>query len=119
MKNSRVEYLNIEQETKILESLKERLIKSCIDFNPKCDNFVFENDIQGNYIFCLLTCDTKSEMMPVMYRMLTVYAYESNTDLYFDGNVLGTNSYTIEDVKQKTVNSLEYDLKKIKAATNK
>lgn len=117
MKTSRIEYLNIEQENKILESLKQRLIKSCTDFNPKATNFVFENDIQGNYIFCLLTCDTGSEIMPLMYRMLTVYAYEPKTDLYFDGNVLGNNPYTLEDVKQKTITSLSYDLKKIKEAT--
>lgn len=118
METSRIEYLNIEQENKILESLKQRLIKSCIDFNPKASNFVFESEIQGNYIFCLLTCETKSEMMPLMYRMLTVYSYAPKTDLYFNGNVLGTNPYTIDDVKQKTINSLQYNLKKIKESTN-
>lgn len=117
MNTSQIEYFTIEQQNIVLNSLEKRLIKSCIDFNDKANNFVFEYDIKDNFIFCLLTCNTGSKIMPTMYRMLTVNAYSPTTDIYFDGNVC--SGYTLNDVKEKTFNSLTYDLNKIKTALNK
>lgn len=111
MENSRIEYLTKEVETKIIKSLEDRLIKSCTDYNDKAINFKFEYDIVNNYIFCLMICDTQSECFPKMYRMLTVYAYSTYKDIYFDGNVAG--GYTLEDVKKKTlayVNMIQRDI---------
>lgn len=110
-KESKIDYLTIEVENNILESLKSRLIESCVKFNPEVHNFKFEYDIVNNYIFCLLTCDTGSKYFPIMYRMLTVSAYSTYTDVYYDGNVAG--GYILDDVKKKTlayVNSIQKDI---------
>lgn len=117
METSRIEYFTVEMENMTLESLKNRLIKSCTDFNQTSNNFKFEYDIKGGYIFCLLTCDIDSKCFPTMWRMLTVNAYESWTNIYYDGNVSG--SHTLEDVKQRTINHLNHDLNKIKIALSK
>jgi hypothetical protein len=108
MKN--IDYLTENQTAQVIENLKNRLIKSCIDFNPKANNFVFEYDIINNCVFCLLTCDTGSEIMPKMYRMLTKDTFNP-LDIYFDGNV--SSGYTLQDVKDRTkqyVNSIAKDI---------
>lgn len=99
-----------------LEVVRERLIKSCTDFNTSSKNFVFEYEVKNNFIFCLLTCDIDSKLMPKMQRLLTVNIYEPQKDIYFYGNVV--SGYTLEDVKQRTINSLMYSLNQIKKALN-
>ena len=108
-----IEYFTETMQENYINRLKERLIKSCIEFNPKVTDFVFDYDIKNNYIFCLLTCNTNSKVMPVMYRMLTVNAFQFQ-DIYFDGNVC--SGYTLNDVKQRTkqyVNSISKDINEI------
>ncbi len=109
----KISYLNENQQSNVIESLKNRLIKSCIDFNENSKNFIFEYDIKNDYIFCFLTCDTESELMPKMYRMLTKNAFILS-DIYFDGNV--SSGYTLQDVKDRTkqyVNSIAKDINKM------
>jgi len=117
MENSKIEYFTQNMEDITLESLKKRLIKSCVDYNQTSSNFQFEYEIADGYIFCLLICDIDSECFPKMYRMLTVNAYNPGSDLYKDGNV--GSHYTLEDVKTQTINYLSHNLNKIKLALNK
>lgn len=105
-----IEYFTEEMREKYINGLKKRLIKSCIDFNSKASNFIFEYEIKDNHVFCLLTCDTNSKYMPTMYRMLTVDAFNYQ-DIYFDGNVCG--GYTLNDVKIRTKNYVNHVSKRI------
>lgn len=105
---------NLEMEKIALQILEKRLIKSCIDYNQTAENFKFQYEIKDHIIFCLLICDIKSKCFPEMYRMLTVNIYNPENDLYRDGNVGG--NYTIEDVKNRTVNYLSHTLNKVKKA---
>jgi hypothetical protein len=112
---SKIKFFSIEEEKTVLVNLRSRLEKSCIDYNKTSKNFNFEYDIKDGYIFCLLTCEIESKSFPTMWRGLTVSAYESWDNIYYDGNV---GMLTLDDIKIRTVNSLKHKLNKIEKALN-
>ena len=110
---SKIEYFTDEMQQSFIDRIEQRLIKSCTDYTDKASDFVFEYEIISNHIFCLMTCNTGSKMMPEMYRMLCRDAHGFD-DIYFDGNV--AEGYTLEDVKRQTkvyVNSIAKKINEI------
>lgn len=108
-----IKYFTDEMQQSYVDRLEKRLIKSCTDYTDKANKFVFEYDIIGDYIFCLMTCDTGCKSMPKMYRMLCRNAYDFD-DIFFGGNV--AEGYTLDDVKRKTkayVNAIAKDINEI------
>lgn len=116
-----ISYFTEKMQTTFINSLKDRLIKSCNNYykdqkNNNLSNFVFSYDIKNNYVFCLLTCSTGNECFTTMYRMLTVHAHMPGEDIFSDGNF--ASSYTLNDVKKRTFNHVKSHFNELQEIEN-
>ena len=92
----------------------ENIKKDILKFNPKVNNFIVKSERTKDYNIFLVYGTGHNSVFSHIYKMVIIdNSYINASPIFTDGNAICSDSYTLENVKEKAKNSLNNALKQI------